>query len=136
MTPSILQTRKGAATELAERLQTVNAARRYRLSFHRTLWCVHTALNAQPRWVNNRDKKAHGPSSLAGINSHLASQFELLGCTRDWDLATQCTACRLEACWQANQVMLHTEGMRGAVPLTEAELHLLQSSMYMHSKLT
>ena len=29
------------------------------------------------------------PSSLAGITSHLAKEFEMLGCTGDWNSASQ-----------------------------------------------
>ncbi len=80
------------------------------------------------------------PSSLAGIKSHLATEFELLGHTEDRDPSTE----------QGNP--MHSMQIRGllrdyshhtaeagyekkaAVPLTdsesEAEMHLLLSSMY------
>lgn len=108
---------------------------------HRTLWCEHTALTAQPRWVNkcNQDKKAH--SSTKQPDRHQLTPSFTVGAAwlqQRLDLAPHCTACRLEAGWQATQIMLHTKGMssatnRGSItPAAKQHLHEQQSDVSQH----
>jgi len=137
---STLQIRKGAVTELAEWLQTVNA------SGSKTLQTVipedMLVYFTQHRLPNHAGsaiitgERIAAPSSLAGIKSHLATEFELLGRTGDWDPATQqgnpMHSMQIRGMLRGDSNHAAEAGYerRGAVPLTEAEMHLLLSSMY------
>ena len=75
------------------------------------------------------------PSSLSGIKSHLASEFETLGRIGNWNAADQTgnpmhsKQIRDMLKGYANQAADQGYCKKGAVPLTEAEMHLLLSSM-------
>jgi len=75
------------------------------------------------------------PSSLSGVKSHLATEFELLG-RWDWDTATQqgnpmhSMQVRSMLKGYANHATELGYQKKGAVPLTQAEMHTLLNSMY------
>ncbi len=76
---STLQTSDGAVTELYQsgcRQSMHQAAKHCRLPHHAGL-------------PFRTEGRVATPSSLAGIKSHLATEFELLGRTGGWDPATQ-----------------------------------------------
>ena len=76
------------------------------------------------------------PSSLSGVKSHLATEFELLGRTGDWDTVTHqgnpMHSMQVKSMLKgyANHASELGYQKRGAVPLTQAEMHTLLSSMY------
>ena len=89
---STLQTRKSAVSELADWLQTVNATGSKTMQ---TVIPEDMLVYFIQHWLPNHAGSATktgehiaAPSSLAGIKSHLATEFELLGRTGDWDPAT------------------------------------------------
>ena len=75
------------------------------------------------------------PSSLSGTKSHLASEFKTLGRIGNWNAADQTgnpmhsKQIRDMLKGYANQAADEGYCKKGAVPLTEAEMHLLLSSM-------
>ena len=70
------------------------------------------------------------PSSLAGIKSHLATEFELVGCTGDWDPGTEGdNPVQSMQRGYSNHAAKAGSAKKGAVPLTEAEMHMLLSSV-------
>ena len=76
------------------------------------------------------------PSSLSGVKSHLATELELLGRTGDWDTTTQqgnpMHSMQVKSMLKgyANHATELGYQKRGAVPLTQAEMHTLLSSMH------
>ena len=76
------------------------------------------------------------PGSLSGIKSHLATEYELLGRIRNWDPATQ-TGNPMHSMQVKNMLKGYANHAtelgyqkRGAVPLTQLEMHTMLSSMF------
>jgi len=127
-------------SELAEWLQTVSATGSKTLQ---TVIPEDMLVYFTQQWLPNHAGSATktrehiaAPSSLAGIKSHLATEFELLGRTGDWDPATQrgnpmhSMQIRGMLRGYSNHAAKAGYEKKGAVPLTEAEMHLLLSSMH------
>ena len=125
---------------MAEWLQTVNATGSKTLQ---TVIPEDMLVHFTQHWLPNHAGSATktgehiaAPSSLAGIKSHLATEFELLGRTGDWDPATQrgnpmhSMQIRGMLRGYSNHAAKAGYEKKGAVPLTEAEMLLLLSSMY------
>ena len=137
------RTRKARTTavrELADWLQAAHAT------------CRRTLLTATPEdllvyftqhWLPNHagsgttaGELIAAPSSLSGVKSHLATELELLGRTGDWDTTTQqgnpMHSMQVKSMLKgyANHATELGYQKRGAVPLTQAEMHTLLSSMH------
>ena len=76
------------------------------------------------------------PDSLSGIKSHLATEYELLGRIGNWDPATQ-TGNPMHSMQVRNMLKGYANHAtelgyqkRGAVPLTQLEMHTMLSSMF------
>ena len=137
--PATLQARSGAAKELADWLFTTEAV------------TERTMLTAVPEdilvYLTEHWLPAHAgsstmsgttiaaPSSLASIKSHLATEFDLLGRTGTWDSAAQTgnpmhsTQVKGVLRGYANAAASIGYQKKGAVPLTEAEMHMLLSNV-------
>ena len=125
--------------ELADWLQAVHAAD------SRTLLTVtpeDMLVYFTQHWLPNHAGSATAegnliaaPSSLSGLKSHLATEFETLGRLGNWDPVTMSgnpmhsKQIRDMLKGYNNQAADLGYQKKGAVPLTEAEMHLLLSSM-------
>ncbi|DBA78633.1 TPA: hypothetical protein ACH3X1_016814 [Trebouxia sp. C0004] len=76
------------------------------------------------------------PGSLSGTKSHLATEYELLGCIGNWDPVSQ-TGNPMHSMQVRNMLKGYANHAtelgyqkRGAVPLTQAEMHTMLSSMF------
>jgi len=137
---STRKARTTAVRELADWLQAAHAT------------CRRTLLTATPEdllvyftqhWLPNHagsgtaaGELIAAPSSLSGVKSHLATELELLGRTGDWDTTTQqgnpMHSMQVKSMLKgyANHATELGYQKRGAVPLTQAEMHTLLSSMH------
>ena len=82
------------------------------------------------------------PSSLSAIKSHLATEFETLGRLGDWDAATgtgdpmHSMQIRDVLKGYAKHATAQGCSKRGVAPLTEAEMHMLLSSIHQQASNT
>ena len=138
--PATLKARQTAVRELADWMHSMHAA------------TGRTVLTAIPEdmvvyfmqhWLRNHAGSATtageliaAPGSLSGTKSQLATEFELLGRTVNWDPATQ-QGNPLHSMQVKNMLKGYANHAtelgyqkKGAVPLTQPEMHTMLSSMF------
>ena len=88
-----LKARRAAARELADWMHSMHAAtgRTMVTAIPEDIlvYFIHHWLPNHAGSTTAAGELIAAPGSLSGTKSHLATEFELLGCTGDWDSATQ-----------------------------------------------
>ncbi len=138
MKESTRKARTTAVRELADWLQTNAIRKRSLLTVTPEDLLVYFTQHWLPNHAGSGTSAGEliaAPSSLSGVKSHLATEFELLG-RWDWDTATQqgnpmhSMQVRSMLKGYANHATELGYQKKGAVPLTQAEMHTLLNSMY------
>lgn len=136
---STRKTRTAAVRELADWLHSIQAAGKRTLQ---TVTPEDMLVYFTQHWLPNHAGSATAtgefiaaPSSLSGIKSHLATEFETLGRLGPWDAHTKAgnpthsKQIKDMLKGYGNQATQLGYQKKGAVPLSQAEMHLLLSSM-------